>query len=326
MYEFEAPQRLRESRWNIVKKWGIIHVDWVWQEGECGEEYFSGAESLEQMSEPYSQAAIDAYLNSPRVFALKDVPKHIQDLFEKVDAVNRHTLPRWEKYEHEAKLWYYPPEVWHPENIVPLHVAFAGERLGFHGHLGKLRPVSLDNAFDEHTSPLIGGGLGLAELAGPPIYSGNKDKYRLLHKPSKKYADIFQGPNSLDFLCVSQKALDIIRDHVDPSSISVSEPVQYEDVDVIPDETFYLLDVVRKEEIIDVFNTKARWDYVDVDALPGYIGINVMNSWSDMTIMKNLDIDIARDVRFPDRIFCNRDLLKALCSAGVTGLIYEDWT
>lgn len=274
------------------------------------------------LTRPKTPEQIEELKSHPLVYQTKDLPVHIKNMFERAgeppnpDQVDRSKYNAWV----DQNLWYKTEDLGVPDNPVRLVPGLGPGSLGVHGHLEHMMPVTLQEYVDKDMFNVpFGKGQGLDVLEVAPLFSGDKKKYPVLEgTPSQLYSDFFDIPGNEQLYGVSQKALDIIRKHVPANAISVSKPIAYEAVDVVPDETFYLLDIVAFENIVDVPNSQCRWDYVW--GAEGFVQFRVPSPLTRTAFFPDLDISLARDKRCTSYIYCGRDLFDALISAGVTGI------
>ena len=266
---------------------------------------------------------IETLKKHPRIFELEKLPPHIQTMFEGKEPMDRfktdvHTYDRF-----RSQFVYVVENLEPPHSPCRLRAKIVNNRMGKYGHLNNLYPVSLKKA-QEPRIPDVGCGKGLDGLKGAPVYSGDKKTYELTRKPMAKFVDVCESQGYLQLFVVSQKALDIIQDHVEASAISVSEPIIYEDVDIVPDETFYLIDVVKFHDIIDLPDSHCGWDFVW--GAPGLVEAAKL-PWdaSRTSLLPGAEVDIARDRHCTDRIYCGRHLIEAFRAEKVTGIDQESF-
>lgn len=258
-------------------------------------------------------------------FAFDELPPVIQEFIR--------DIPTKEEFEANAALGGYGVPMQKVKRFIPENPAKVGEnrfldmKIKLSGDVA-FYPV-LEGRFREAWGEMVYGlGRGFSGLNGarPLIRANRKECPRELSRGAFEYEKGLQFYDhwpGCGYWTVSQKALDIIREFAE-SSIEYVE-IDFVDSDKFPPpfERMYFFDVVRREEQpLDLARTEADWERGIVHLKGRWVHRPI--GLSRLTLRDDLPehLHLFRHRGFT---FISRELIDALLSAGVRGMIYYDY-
>ncbi|MFC7292918.1 hypothetical protein [Hirschia litorea] len=265
---------------------------------------------------------------NPCFFALKDLPTHIQQMFEGVEIVNQTQKDARGRRLKQQRLWYKPDEYYRPESPVRLLVEDDDpeKRKPKNDHIGILFPKTFSEMSEDEISQ-IGNGNGFSTLKQKPVFSATAPHTGTLKIPEPDhYLDVLRRDTAVRsrFLIVSKKALDIIQRIVPSDEYSVSQAIQYEDINWCPPQDYFCFDILPIRQIIDVPNTYTCWALVR--GAPGYVLAKTVNCATERSsiLEEATNLGLGRECTQPHEYFCASELLQAFKAAGITGVSYSN--
>lgn len=258
-------------------------------------------------------------------FAFEELPPVIQEFVR--------DIPTEEEFEANAALGGYGVPMQKVKRFIPENPAKVGEnrfldmKIKLSGDVG-FYPV-LDGPFLEAWSNrLFGLGRGFSALDGarPQIRANKKEcppDFRRGAFEYEKGLQFYDHWPGCGYWTVSQKALDIIREFADSS-------IEFVEIDFVDAETFpppfermYFFDIVhREDQPLDLARTEADWER-GMFHLKGR-WTHTPKGLNRLTFRDGLpeDLHLFRHRHFN---FISRELIDALLSADVRGMIYYDY-